>query len=111
MLQALKAFILAKQQDVSIRQRGIDDTIQLCHRTPAVTDLEALHQIQDTLKGLSIQTEEGTKLWDRAIAAKPDDKDLAMTWLNRSISEYNWLSAQKVRSSTLSILRKRKGMG
>jgi N-terminal acetyltransferase B complex non-catalytic subunit len=95
-LKAIKAFVLAKQHDAATRQRGIDETVSLCRRTPAVTDLAALHQIQDSLKDLSLSAEEGTTLWDRAVAAKPDDKDLAMTWLNRSIAENNWQGAQKV---------------
>ena len=94
--QAIKAFVLAKQQDAATRQRGIDETISLCGRAPAITDLAALHQIQDTLKGLSLSAEQGTKLWDRAVAAKPDNKELAMTWLYRSIAENDWQSAQKV---------------
>jgi len=94
--QAIKAFVLAKQQDAATRQRGIEETISLCGRAPAITDLAALHQIQDTLKGLSLSAEEGTKLWDRAVAAKPDNKELAMTWLYRSIAENNWQGAQKV---------------
>lgn|SRR2546423_6074773 len=99
--KAIKAFVLVKQQDAAIRQRGIDETVSLCRRNPAVTDLAALHQIQDSLKDLSLSSEEGTRLWDRAVAAKPEDKELAMTWLNRSIAENNWPGAQKVcRSST-----------
>ena len=88
--------MLVKQLDASIRQRGVDETVSLCRRTTAVTDLAALHQIQDSLKDLSLSAEEGTKLWDRAVAAKPEDKELAMTWLNRSIAENNWIGAQKV---------------
>jgi hypothetical protein len=94
--QAIKAFVLAKQQDAATRQRGIDETVSLCRRTPAITDLAALHQIQDSLKSFSLSAEEGTKLWDRAVAAKPDDKELTMTWLHRSITENNWQGAQKV---------------
>jgi N-terminal acetyltransferase B complex non-catalytic subunit len=94
--KAVKAFVLSKQQDAATRQRGIEETVSLCRRDPAITDLAALHRIQDSLKDLSLSAEEGTKLWDRAVAAKPGDKDLAMTWLNRSIVENNWPGAQKV---------------
>ena len=94
--KAVKAFVLGKQQDAATRQRGIEETISLCRRDPAITDLAALHRIQDSLKDLSLSAEEGTKLWDRAVAAKPGDKDLAMTWLNRSMVENNWPGAQKV---------------
>ena len=87
--------MLVKQQDASLHKRGVAETIQLCQQTSAITDLDALHQIQDTLKDLSLSAE-GTQLWDRAVAAKPLDKELTMTWLNRSIAENNWLAAQKV---------------
>lgn len=95
-IQAIKAFVLVRQQDAATHQRGAQETVQLCRRTPAITDVEALHQIHDILKDLSLFEDEGTKLWDRAVASKPDDKDLAKTWLNRSITENNWLDAQKV---------------
>ena len=94
--QAIKAFVLVKQPDASTHKRGIEETVQLCRRTPAITDLDALHQIQDTLKDLSLEGNETTTLWDRAVAAKPNDKELATTWLHRSVADNNWLSAQKV---------------
>ncbi len=94
--QAIKAFVLVKQPDASTHRRGVEETIQLCRRTPAITDLDALHQIQDTLKDLSLEGDETTTLWDRAVATKPEDKELATTWLHRSVADNNWLGAQKV---------------
>ena len=95
-VEAIKAFVQANQSEASVRELGREHVTKLCNRIPAVTDLEALHQIQATLKELSLQAEESTKLWDRAATAKPEDKDLLMTWFNRSTAEYDWRSAQKV---------------
>lgn len=84
------------QPDKSNRERGQAETLQLCRRTPAVTDLDAIDQIQDALSDLSLNQQEGPKVWERAVAAKPMDKELLMTWLHRSIAGSQWLSAQKV---------------
>jgi hypothetical protein len=48
------------------------------------------------LKELGIGDDGGRKLWERAAAAKPEDKDLAMTWLDEAINRCDWQSAQKV---------------
>jgi len=94
--QALKAFVLVNQPDAPLKQRGISEINRLCIRSPAVTDIAALYQIQDAFKQLSLNTDEGSKIWDRAAASMPNDKDLLMTWVSRSVSESDWLGAQKV---------------
>lgn len=96
LLQALKATILLKQPDAAQHERGKLEIVQLCKRDPAITDVDALQQIQDALRDLSLHTQEGPKLWERAIAKSPQNRDLLMTWLHSSIAESNWLSAQKV---------------
>jgi len=48
------------------------------------------------LNDLGIGDDEGRKLWERAAAAKPEDKDIAMTWLDEAIDRSDWQSAQKV---------------
>ena|SRR5271154_1833887 len=95
-MQAVRAFVFTKQHDGTLRRRGTEDLLQLCRRTPAITDTPALHQIQDTLKDLSLSDEESTNLWARAVAAAPDDKDLNDAWFQRSLAECNWQAAQKV---------------
>lgn len=52
--------------------------------------------MQDALKTLSLREEEGPRLWERAVTAKQNDKDLYMRWLNQAIADNNWRSAQKV---------------
>lgn len=96
MLQAVKATILLKQPDTNLHERGKQQIIQLCSREPAITEIVALQQIQDALRDLSLHKQEGTKLWERAIAKDPQNQDLLMTWLYSSVVESNWLSAQKV---------------
>lgn len=68
----------------------------MCRRANPVVDIEAIHQLQDSLKQLSLNKEEGSKLWERATTALPNDKDFLTTWLNGSLAEDDWIVAQKV---------------
>lgn len=95
-MQALKATVLLKQPDNAQHERGKQELIQLCSRDPAIVNVDALKQIQDALRALSLHKQEGPKLWERAIAKNPQDKDLLTTWLRSSIAESNWFGAQKV---------------
>jgi hypothetical protein len=45
---------------------------------------------------LGIENESGRKLWERAAAASPDDRDIVLTWLHETIDQGDWQSAQKV---------------
>lgn len=94
--EVLKASVLVHQADAVQRDRGTSEVLRLCHREPAITDLDALHELQDTLRDLHLQDDEGPKLWSRAATAKPSNQDLLMAWLERAISENQWISAQKV---------------
>ena len=84
------------QPDKSQRERGRAETLALCHRKPAVVDTGVIHQLQDALKQLALDAEEGPKLWEQANSAKPMDDDLLKQWLDQSIADSNWRSAQKV---------------
>jgi N-terminal acetyltransferase B complex non-catalytic subunit len=88
--------VLAKQSDLNTTKRGRDEVVRLCNRTPAFTDLDAIHRLQTALNELSIEDDGGRKLWERAAVAKPEDKDIAMTWLDEAIDRSDWQSAQKV---------------
>jgi N-terminal acetyltransferase B complex non-catalytic subunit len=88
--------VLAKQSDANSTKHGRDEITQLCNRTPAITDLDTIYQIQIALKDLGIGDDGGKKLWERAAAARPEDKDIAMTWLDEAIDRCDWQSAQKV---------------
>lgn len=88
--------MLAKQQDTSSIKRGRDEIVQLCNRTPAITDLETIYQIQIAFNDLGIEDDGGRRMWERATAARPEDKEIAMTWLDEAIHRCDWQSAQKV---------------
>lgn len=88
--------MLLQQPDAKSKEKGRAEVQQLCQKTPAIINVEAIFQLQDSLRQLSLGREEGPKVWERAIAARPGDKDLLQTWLQDSISESNWMSAQKV---------------
>jgi hypothetical protein len=96
LLQALRAYVLVNQVDSAQIDKGQAETLQLCSRNPAVTDFDTIHILQDALRDLSLETQEGGKLWERAAMAKPGDKSLLMTWLHRGIEDSNWQTAQKV---------------
>jgi hypothetical protein len=65
---------------------------------PAITDVDAIHILQNSLRNLSIEDTEAPKLWDRAAAARPSDHDLLASWLDGCIADSDWKGAQKVRS-------------
>ncbi|KIW26278.1 uncharacterized protein PV07_09389 [Cladophialophora immunda] len=92
---ALKAFVLVNQPDKTQHDRGREEVLDLCKRTPAITEPEAIYQLQHALKTLSLHDEESPKLWERALGARKDDKDLYMRWLNQAVADNNWKSAQK----------------
>ncbi|KAJ9606433.1 hypothetical protein H2200_009394 [Cladophialophora chaetospira] len=92
---AVKALAFVSQPDKSHHDRGRQEALDLCKRTPPITEPEAIYQLQSALRSLSLQ-EESPKLWERALTAKKDDKDLYTRWLNQAIADNNWRSAQKV---------------
>ena len=87
--------MFVNQPDKAQHDRGQQEVLDLCKRSPPVTEPEAIYQLQTALKTLSLH-EETAKLWERALAAKKDDKDLYMRWLNQAVADNNWRSAQKV---------------
>jgi hypothetical protein len=92
--QALKAFVLANQPDKSQHDRGKQEALDLSKRYPPVTEPEAIYQLQDVFKSLSLT--DAPNLWERALTTKKDDKDLFMRWINQAIAENDWRNAQKV---------------
>jgi N-terminal acetyltransferase B complex non-catalytic subunit len=94
--QALKAFVLVNLPEKAHHDRGKTEILDLCKRNPPITEPEAIYQMQDALMCLSLKEEEGPKIWERAVIAKQNDKDLYTRWLNQAIADSDWLSAQKV---------------
>ncbi|KIV94471.1 hypothetical protein PV10_02237 [Exophiala mesophila] len=91
----IKAFVLVKQGDKAQNDKGRAEVLDLCKRTPPITEPEAIYQLQTALKALSLQEQEGPKVWERAAAVAQDNKDILTRWLNQAIADRNWLSAQK----------------
>lgn len=85
-----------RQSDEKQQERGANETLQLCRRKNPVLNFEAIHQLQDSLKLMSLEDTEGPKLWERAVAAQPTDEDLMTTWLENSVAVSSWQNAQKV---------------
>lgn len=94
--KALRAAILLQQPDEKQFDKGVKETLQLCRRKEPVLNFDAINQLQDSLKLLKLERDEGAKLWERAVVANPYDEDLITTWLNDAVSKSDWASAQKV---------------
>ena len=94
--QALKALVLVQQTDQDLVEQGESEIIDLCYRTPPVTDLEAIKTVQDALRESSLDPVEGEELYARAAAANPSDRVLLMTWLEDCVEDARWQGAQKV---------------
>ena len=92
----MKAFVQVNHPEKAQHDRGHAEVLDLCKRNPPITDPDAIYQMQDALKSLSLREVEGPKLWERAVSVKQNDKDLYIRWLNQAIADNNWLSAQKV---------------
>ncbi|RMZ92668.1 hypothetical protein DV736_g97, partial [Chaetothyriales sp. CBS 134916] len=90
---ALKALVLAHQQDEKLRERGRVEALQLARREPVPTNQRAIDLLVDTFDELSL-TDESNKLWQRAIS-QSDNKDLAFSHMWKCIAKDNWLEAQK----------------
>jgi N-terminal acetyltransferase B complex non-catalytic subunit len=88
--------VLAKQHDPAFAKSGRNEILQLCDRNPAITNLDTIHQIQIALTDLGIGDDRGRKLWERAAAARPDDREITIGWLDQAIDKCDWQSAQKV---------------
>lgn len=117
--------MLVNQNDAALVTRGATETLALCDRTPAITDLDTIHVIQDALRQLSVQNkgsgsqhaqaaspDQSLKLWERAAAALGSPRDdgaktraLLLTWMNSCIERAEgseaagvggWKGAQKV---------------
>ena len=80
------------------RQRGLADTVELCQHEPAITDMNTLDILHQTLSRETGQEEALRKLWERAAKAKSQDRNLQLKWFSDSFEADDWKSAQKVRS-------------
>lgn len=94
--QALKAAVLVSQPDSKSQEKGRTEALALCNRKQPLTNVDAIYQLQDALRLLSLENEEGSRLWERAASVQPGNETLLITWLNSSISASSWQSAQKV---------------
>ncbi|KAJ6171992.1 N-acetyltransferase B complex non-catalytic subunit [Penicillium chermesinum] len=94
-LKAWKANIQVRMLDETNRKRGIADTLELCKSEPAITDLETLDILIQTLKKLEGHDETQSALWERAAKAKPQDLEIQLRWFSSSFEEDKWKAAQK----------------
>lgn len=96
LLKAWKANILFRHADETHQQRGNTETLQLCKADPAVTDLDALDILYETLQKMGGNKETMRNIWERAAKAKPQLRDIQTKWFNIAFEGDDWKSAQKV---------------
>lgn len=94
--QILRERVFAEQQDAALAKRGRDELVGFCEKNPAITDVDAIRQLQRSLDELKIATDATGNLWSRAVAAQPTNGDLITIWLNQAIDNDDWRTAQKV---------------
>ncbi|KAL2001097.1 hypothetical protein VTN02DRAFT_2229 [Thermoascus thermophilus] len=96
-LRAWRAHILFRHADDAHRQRGLADTLALCHADdPPTTDLDTLDILTQTLRRLDGHEATVRALWERAAKAKPQDLEVQMRWFTDAFEGGDWKSAQKV---------------
>ncbi|KAL4873208.1 hypothetical protein BDV12DRAFT_98695 [Aspergillus spectabilis] len=98
-LKAWRAQILLRHADEAHHQRGTAETLQLCKADPAVTDLDTLDILYETLQKMGGQDETIRGIWERAAKAKPQLRDIQTRWFNIAFEGNDWKSAQKAAMS------------
>ncbi|KAL3468340.1 N-acetyltransferase B complex non catalytic subunit-domain-containing protein [Aspergillus heterothallicus] len=98
-LKAWKAHILHRHADDAHHQRGITETLALCKAEPAVTDLDTLDILYETLQRMSGHEDTMRSIWERAAKAKPQDIDIQTRWFEYAFEKDDWKSAQKAAMS------------
>ena len=95
--QATRAFVLTHQSEERQVNEGRRFLIQLCTRTPPVTEEDTIRLIEHFLRKSALENANVVQLWERAALASPKDKKLQEQWVARAVAQLDWLSAQKVR--------------
>ncbi|KAL5003894.1 N-acetyltransferase B complex non catalytic subunit-domain-containing protein [Aspergillus recurvatus] len=98
-LKAWRAHILFRHADEAHRQRGTAETLQLCNADPAVTDLDTLEMLYETLQKMGGHEETMRSIWERAAKAKPQLRDIQTRWFDYAFEGDDWKSAQKAAMS------------
>ncbi|KAI9368067.1 N-acetyltransferase B complex non catalytic subunit-domain-containing protein [Aspergillus egyptiacus] len=107
-LKAWKANILLRHADEAHHQRGITETLELCKAEPAVTDIDTLDILYETLQKIGGQEETMRSIWERAAKAKPQVRDIQMRWFTYAFEKDDWKSAQKAAMSLQSNFPKKR---
>ncbi|KAL2838147.1 N-acetyltransferase B complex non catalytic subunit-domain-containing protein [Aspergillus pseudodeflectus] len=98
-LKAWKAHVLHRHADDTHQQRGITETLALCKAEPAVTDLDTLDILYETLQRVGGHEDTMRSIWERAAKAKPQDLDIQTRWFEYAFEKDDWKSAQKAAMS------------
>ncbi|KAL4927148.1 MDM20/NAA25 family protein [Aspergillus undulatus] len=98
-LQAWKANILFRHADEAHHQRGAAETLKLCKAELAVTDLDTLDILNETLQKMGGHEETMRNIWERAAKAQPQIRDIQTRWFDFAFEGDDWKSAQKAAMS------------
>jgi N-terminal acetyltransferase B complex non-catalytic subunit len=87
---------LFRHPDEIHRQRGLEETLELCNLNPPTTGLDALEILHQTLRGVKGLEATMHALWEKAAKANPRDHEVQMRWFTYAFEDEYWKSAQKV---------------
>ncbi|KAL4809004.1 N-acetyltransferase B complex non catalytic subunit-domain-containing protein [Aspergillus unguis] len=107
-LKAWRAQILIRHADEANQQKGTAEALQLCKAEPAVTDLDTLDVLYETLEKMGGQEETMRSIWERAAKAKPQLRDIQTRWFDFAFEGGDWKSAQKAAMSLQSNFPKKR---
>ncbi|KAL4944916.1 hypothetical protein BDV06DRAFT_186114 [Aspergillus oleicola] len=98
-LQAWRANILLRHNDEAHHQKGTAETLKLCKAEPAVTDLDTLDILYETLQKIGGQEDTMRTIWERAAKAQPQLRDIQTRWFDIAFEGDDWKSAQNAAMS------------
>ncbi|KAL4964734.1 MDM20/NAA25 family protein [Aspergillus stella-maris] len=98
-LQAWRANILLRHNDEAHHQKGTAETLKLCKAEPAVTDLDTVDILYETLQKIGGHEDTMRTIWERAAKAQPQLRDIQTRWFEIAFEGDDWKSAQKAAMS------------
>ncbi|KAI5302990.1 hypothetical protein KEM56_000142 [Ascosphaera pollenicola] len=98
-LLAWRANILCAHKDAASKERGINETLELCRAEPPVSDLDTIELLCENLRLDNEHKSTIHTLWERAAKVKPQDFEIQYRWFYNAMEAGDWKVAQKAAMS------------